>query len=213
MELCMHYLKNSHKLESSPTLSNPSSEQLSTKDLTWICKKILHLPVFPSSVWSVLTWSSWDTGPVLGRGHLVLLHWQPLTLSLCEVWCQLAYWAPHCVHTHTHIYMLKASCWRGARALGDSLYQYLISHQTLSKEGISLQSGRTRQDPAGKEPEDPSSLSEVLLCIHWGGFALVTYIIHQTSGGWIRQSDIPRWDDGVKKLLQLACPGLRLSFI
>lgn len=70
-----------------------------------------------------------------------------------------------------------------------------------------------RQDPAAQEPAAPSSLSQVFLCTHWGGFALVTYIIHQTSGGWIRQSDVARWDDGVKKLLQLACPSLRLSVI
>lgn len=49
--------------------------------------------------------------------------------------------------------------------------------------------GRTR---LGQEPAEPSSLSEVFLRVRRGGFALVTYVIHQTSGGWIRQSDVAR---------------------
>lgn len=45
-----------------------------------------------------------------------------------------------------------------------------------------------RQDTAGQQPAAP----EVFLCIHGGGFALVTCVIHQASGGWIRQSDVAR---------------------
>lgn len=130
-------------------------------------------------------------------------------------------------HTNSHsnfngsVYMLKVKCVCLSVLLerGQSTWWLAVPRSDLLPNPVqgfrSSQAGfgRDRQDPAGQEPAHPSSPSEVLLCIHWGGFALVTYIIRQTSGGWIRQSDIARWDDGVKKLLQLACPSLRLSVI